>query len=197
MPTTEVMVQTFIEMRERQDSEHPEKFWQILDRFRADLVHQAYVILGNKEDAEDAAQEALSAAFLNLDKLRDSSKLGQWLRGINRNVALKLRRQRDASKEERLATGQMGALEAPRNTTGSKMPVGDVAFVHRAIDALPEQFREVLVLRYWEKLSVEEISARLEIPLGTAASRLVRGELMLAKKLKCLIQQERHPKCAY
>jgi RNA polymerase sigma-70 factor, ECF subfamily len=194
MPTTEIMIDTLIQMRKDPEGVPLDQFWKLLERFRADLVNQAYVILNSQDDAEDIVQETLSHAFLNLKQLRDPAKLGFWLRGINRNLSLNLLRRHARTKEERLATGQMSALEAPHATTSQTGPVKVADGIMRAVDSLPEQFREVLVLRYWEKLSNDEISARLGIPAGTVRSRMARADRMLTQKLTSMLNQENHPK---
>jgi RNA polymerase sigma-70 factor (ECF subfamily) len=196
MPTTELMIETLVKLRQDPGAAPlNQQFWKLLERFRADLVQQALILLNSQEDAEDVAQETLSYAFLNLHQLREPAKVGNWLRGINRNVALNLRRKRSRAHEERLGTAEMDAIAAPGNpTTGPSSPVQSAAGVMRAVDSLPEQFREVLVLRYWEKLSNDEIADRLGIPNGTVCSRMARADRMLAKKLKSFIQQENHPK---
>ena len=196
MPTTELMIETLVKMRQDPGAAPlNQQFWKLLERFRADLVQQALILLNSQEDAEDIAQETLSYAFLNLHQLRDAAKVGHWLRGINRNMALNLRRKRSRAHEERLGTAEMDALQAPGGpTTGPASPVQSSAAIMRAVDSLPEQFREVLVLRYWEKLSNDEIATRLGIPNGTVCSRMARADRMLTKKLKSFIQQEKHPK---
>ena len=191
MPTTEIAIERLVQMRD--DPGSHDQFWKVLERYRADLVNQALVILGNQADAEDVAQDTFSQAFLNLNQLRDTSKLGVWLRGINRNLALNLRRRHVRAKEERLATGQMGALEAPKSATLATGVIRAADRIMQAVDGLPEQSREVLVLHYWEKLSYEQIAERLEIPMGTVCSRVARADRMLARKLKTLMRQENHP----
>jgi RNA polymerase sigma-70 factor, ECF subfamily len=111
------------------------------------------------------------------------------LRGINRHVALRLR-QRTRAKEKRLETAQVNALQAPKTTTLSTSAIKALDRVLRAVDSLPTQYREVLVLRYWEKLSNEEIANRLGIPLGTVGSRMARANSILAEKLKAFLGQE-------
>ncbi|HYF48218.1 MAG TPA: sigma-70 family RNA polymerase sigma factor [Planctomycetota bacterium] len=194
MPTTEIMIEALIKMRQQPGGVPLDQFWKLVERFRAGLVHQGWVILGNQEDAEDVAQETLCQAYLHLDQLKDPNRLGAWLRGINRNLALNLRRRRARQKEERLATGQLGALEAPRKTTTHTRPVETLNAVLKAVDTLPEVFREVLVLRYWEKLNNDQIAERLEISPGTVRSRMCRADRMLAEKLKAISLQEEHPK---
>lgn len=193
MPTTEVMIDTLIKHRADPGGAPLDQFWKLMERFRADLINQAFVILGNQADAEDVAQETLSQAYITLHRLKDPARLSAWLRGINRNLAHNIQRQRRRAKEERISTGQLDAVAAPSHTTGGKAAVSAEDVVARAVDSLPEQFREVLVLRYWEKLSNDQISERLDIPAGTVRSRMARADRMLSEKLKTVINQESHP----
>ena len=188
MPAAEVMADALIKMSEEQADIPLDQFWTLLERFRADLVNQAFVMLGNQEDAEDVVQETLSQAFVNLHQLRELSKLGAWLRSINRHGALRLLRQR--SHEQRLATAQAEALVAPQPTTLSTTAVKAKDNILHAVDSLPEQYREVLVLRYWEKLSNAQIAKRLGIPMGTIGSRMARANDLLAKKMKAILREE-------
>jgi len=183
MPTTAVAIEALLSLRETDGSVTAEHFWVLLERFRAGLVNQAFAILGNQQDAEDVAQEALCKAFVELPRLRDVSKLGAWLRQINRNGAFSMKRKLTRQREERLATGQMQNL--PAGTGPQAAPDDEV--VLRAVDSLPEVFREAVVLRYWEKLSTEEIAVRLGVPAGTVRSRLTRADGMLARKLAALL----------
>jgi RNA polymerase sigma-70 factor (ECF subfamily) len=171
----------------------PEYFWQLVERFRADLVHQAYVIVGNQHDAEDTAQETLSQAFLRLDELRDPSKLGAWLRGINRYNALSLRRTRkhDSKREIHLPTGELVSVEG--KDVADEAPIGDEDLI-RAVDELPDPYRDVVILRYVEKLSTDEIAIRLGVPSGTVRGQLTRADGMLARKLKLMQTAEEHPR---
>src|SRR5437868_3867139 len=109
MPTTECMIEALIDLRQAGGSISNEQFWNIVERYRATLITQAFPILGSQQDAEDVAQETLCVAFLKHQKLRDASKFGAWLRSINRCNALMLVRRRSRAKEERLSTGQQTA----------------------------------------------------------------------------------------
>lgn len=178
-----------IETSSMADGKPSDQFLKLLERFRADLINQAFVILGNQEDAEDVAQETLSHAYLKSEQLRDASRMGAWLRSINRRRAIKLH-QRRHSKEERLGTAQSEALEAPRKTTLNTTAVVALDSLLRAVDALPEQYREVMVLRYWEKLSNDQIAERLGIPAGTVCSRMARANQILVQKVKHRLPEE-------
>ena len=186
MPATES--ETLIRMAENPSSLPSDDFLKLLERFRADLINQAFVILGNQEDAEDVAQETLSKAYLRLHQLRDLSKLDSWLRAINRHFALRLLKRRSFRSEERLGTAQADALEARKETAFSTTAVNNLDYILRVVDNLPQQYREVLVLRFWEKLTNEQIAQRLGVPLGTVCSRMARASQMLVQKVKGTIR---------
>jgi len=197
--TTELMIQTFSSMRAAPNAqEFQDHFWQLMDRFRSDLVHQALVMLGNQADAEDVAQETLCRAYLDIHKLQDPEKLGSWLRTINRCRALDILRKRKVQREERLGTGAQETLTKEQLPNRSATPRdGSHTDVRHerllmAVDSLPEAFREIFLLHYLEKMTLEEISQRLGIPPGTARSRMARADSMLLIKLETRKRQERH-----
>lgn len=199
MQTTECLVEALTEIRNDPRRVPDERFWKIVERYRATLINQAFCIIGSQEDAEDIAQETLCKAFTALHQLRDAAKLGLWLRSINHRHALALYRRRRDAREERLRTGQMSEIEAPagaatgQHTTGGSPATSLRDRIARAMDGLPDGFREVMALRYWEKLSNEQIAARLDIPEGTVRSRLARADRMMSQKLKAVLKQENHP----
>lgn len=191
MPTTDMMIDAFICMRDESGSVCIDRFWMLVERFRADLVNQALAIIGNQQDAEDAAQETLCKAFLYLQRLRDPSKLGHWLRSVNRREAVGLLQRKNLLKEQRMDTGQLNALE--ETEPKSDVEEQQQEAVLRAVDSLPKTFREVMVLRYWEKLNTEEIAVRLNAPSGTIRCRLARADRLLIQKLKTMLMKEEHP----
>jgi RNA polymerase sigma factor (sigma-70 family) len=194
MQTTEFLAEALTDLRSDPDRIPDEQFWRIVERYRATLVNQAMGILGSQEDAEDCAQDTLCKAFTALDQLRDPSKIGGWLRSINHRNAISVYRRKKDAREERLATGQVSEIPARRsgNTSGAAVPSHSEKIM-RSMDGLPEPFREVLVLRYWEKLNNDGIAARLNIPVGTVRSRLARADKMMTDRLKAILRQENHP----
>ena len=183
------MVEALVDLRRQAGAASPDHFWQLVERFRADLVNQALAILGQQADAEDVAQDSLCKAYLELSSLRDATKLGAWLRSINRCNALDHLRRRKAKREERLATGAAEILtqhDLPGRVGGSAAAETGAAEgeeIIRAVDSLPEPMRQVIVLHYWEKLTLEEVATRLSVPAGTVRSRIARADGLLLRKL--------------
>jgi RNA polymerase sigma factor, sigma-70 family len=147
------------------------------------VEHQAYVynlayrVLGNPQEAEDAAQEAFVRAWQALPKFRAQSRFSTWLYRIVTNQCYnrlpKLRRELTAIGEE----------ESPdRADSHSRLPepvaeAGDRReWLHRQIDALPESFRLLITLRYQRDLPYEEIASITGMPLGTVKTGLFRAK---------------------
>ncbi|MFH0939036.1 MAG: RNA polymerase sigma factor [Planctomycetota bacterium] len=194
MPTTAIMIDALITMRHEPGGIPEDHFWQLVERFRADLVNQAFVILGNQADAEDVAQLTLAKAFRKLNTLRDPQKLGSWMRAINHRIALNHLRSRKRSRVR--ANGEIDtSFVAPATTpTGSDLEAVSrsvtIEQVAHAVDLLPDLYREVVVLRYWEHLDIEQIAARLSISSGAVKSRQARADRMLLESLQRIWNQE-------
>lgn len=160
----------------------PEHFWEIVERYRSELINQGVAILGDQAEAEDAVQETFCKAFQKIGQLGEIQSLGAWLRTVNRANALDRRRgrRREADGADRQAR------ELPRKyaTTGgfNLMELREV--VARAIESLSDAHRTVVVLHFWEQLTCEQIAERLAVPAGTIKWRLYEAELKLHAKLK-------------
>lgn len=148
----------------------PQAFWDLIERYRGELVNQAFATVGNLEDAEDVAQETLCEGFRRQDELAQAHSVAAWLRTINRANALdrvrNRRRERDKQARKK--------LEAPGRfaTTGGFSALELRETVAKAIEQLPEDLRTILVLRYWEHLHYDQIAARLKIAPITVRRRL-------------------------
>jgi len=188
MPTTAMMIEALVALRHEPGGVPADHFWQLVERFRADLLNQAFGILGNQADAEDAAQSALAKAFRLLPTLKDPQKLGIWLRQVNKRVALNILRTRRRSKVFAVPvdTGAHPAVNPPSESSGAADHVAGV------VDTLPEHYREVVVLRYWERLTTEQIAVRLGVPQGTVKSRIARADRMLLEKLRPAWSKDQH-----
>jgi RNA polymerase sigma-70 factor (ECF subfamily) len=158
-----------------------ERFWSLADRYRGELLNQALAILGRAEDAEDVVQETLCEAFRRQGELFQVQSVGAYLRAINRANALN--RVRD---ERRLAArSDRKQQEAPERpfTTGGFSLVEMRESVAVGIEALPEELRAVVVCRFWDHLSYEEIALRLNLSPLTVRRRLYKAVTSLHREL--------------
>jgi len=146
---------------------------------------------GNEAEAEDLAQDTFLRAYRSWESFQRGSNLRAWLFAICRNRHLELmrragRRPREVSESELESTPSDFALRnAWEEDPGSRDPEEELfrgivdQEVLRAVDGLPEVFREVVVLADLEGLDYTEIQNVLDLPRGTVKSRLFRGRRLL------------------
>jgi RNA polymerase sigma-70 factor, ECF subfamily len=141
----------------------------------------AYAVLGRRESADDAAQDALMRAFRSLDQFDDARPLRPWLERIAVNRALDdLRRERRFSTRADAddVSDAVGGIGDDEPAVESESP--ELAAVWR----LERDKRVIVALHYWLDYSVPEIAALIGIPEGTVASRLSRALTILRKDLE-------------
>lgn len=132
-------------------------------------------ITGQAPDAEDAMQDALTSAWQNLDKFREDAQFSTWLYRIASNAALSLiRKRRDQPTDL-----QENAWISPDPTDA----IDTTDRVQRALAAIPENFRAILVLREYGELSYNEIADSLGVNVQTVKSRLNRARAAVAAQL--------------
>ena len=165
-------------------------FALLMRRFNRMLYRVARAIVADDAEAEDALQEAYLHAYRCLGQFRGDSSLATWLSRLVVNECLgrmrrSARRQNVIPMTPSPADHEMEA--APADEAGSPDAAADRAqmraILERRIDALPETFRAVFVLRSVEELSVEETAECLGIPEETVRSRHFRARSLLREAL--------------
>jgi len=140
----------------------------------APVVHGVLLGYVQKADADDLTQDVFESALQRLGQLRDAAAFPGWLLGIARNAALGAKRRRMP------ATGlEIEAVDAQASAEDRL----DAAHALAAIRALPEAYRETLLLRLVEGLSGPEIAARTGLMPGSVRVNLHRGMAMLREAL--------------
>jgi RNA polymerase sigma-70 factor, ECF subfamily len=144
-------------------------------------------VLRNDADAEDVAQEALLRAYRRFDRLRDPLRFRGWLVRIVFRLALD--RARSAKRRELRETEWSQPSRRAAPPTAEELAASSEFQKHfdRAMDALPEKLRLVLLLSAMEGHTLEEVAAMLGLPVGTVKSRLFVGRKKLAEKLQCYV----------
>jgi len=145
----------------------------------------------NDQDAEDVVQEAYLRAFKFFDGYRGGDS-GAWLLTIVRHTCYTWLQQRGSADlttafDEELHSGAC-EIDNPERLV---MQHADAQVLREALEALPVEFREVIVLRDLEGLSYKEIAAVAAVPLGTVMSRLARARRRLQLWLAPRMSKER------
>ncbi len=142
------------------------------------LYRYAFRMIGNESDAEDLTQQTYLIAQNKLDQLRQPAAARAWLCRILRTTFLKSCRKRRPWSAVDLDMDMNAVVGQWPNTS----PL-DQERLKLALDELPEMFKLVLLMFYFEDRTYQEIADELEVPLGTIMSRLSRAKAHLRKRL--------------
>jgi len=155
------------------------------------LYNFAHWLTQNREEAEDLVQESYAKALKGFSSYRPGSNFRAWIYRILRNTFLTSRTGLKATSTVPLEVDEDGPDLAVEHETPESIFLNrsNAHQVQAAIDALPVQFREVLLLCEVEEMSYQELAETLGIPIGTVMSRLSRARKMLRARLAP--QQER------
>lgn len=153
---------------------HSDDFRYLVRRYQAILLAHLAGQLGNRDKAEEAAQEALVRAYFGLEKLKKRDSFFSWLLGIANRVAKEQRR----SEQHRRQVA---------NSPPEKVPDPGLSqdyALEGAISKLPDSYRRIILLRYYGGYSCREVAEQLNMPLGTVTKTLSRAYVMLRKSLQ-------------
>ena len=152
-----------------------------------DVWQFAYRMLGNREAAEDVAQETFVRMMSNGKTHLDGAQARRWLFTVARNLCVdKLRRDLRQAASRNTAGWQGPALTPAEAQSATERR----ELVARAVAGLPVHLREAIVLRTYEQMSYAEMGVVLGCPVGTVRSRLARAREQLEKRLKPLMENE-------
>lgn len=147
-----------------------------------DAAHNlARWIIGNPQDAEDAVQDSFVRALTYFESFRGEDGRA-WLLAIVRHTCFERLRKNKQHVEMPVEDLDLARDSGPSPET-LQLQSADRAEVQRGLEALPPEFREVLVLREMEGLSYKQIASVADVPIGTVMSRLARARQRLAEAL--------------
>lgn len=146
----------------------------------------AYSVLRHREDAEEVAQEAFARAHRRFHQLRERDRFRAWLVRMTWRMALDRQRadRRRAAREQRIETDTVTAAHAAEARERAE-------HLWRAIDALSEKLRLVIVLAGIEGHEIREVAALLQVPEGTVKSRLFDARRQLKEALSWMATSQR------
>ena len=170
-PPDQELVQRFKAGRE-------DAFVALMARHERRVYNLAYRMLGAAEDARDATQDAFLSCYRHLAGFRGDAAFSTWLHRIAVNACYDLLRKRPPT-----ASSLDDRPEAAGGSIDPAEQAAAAADVQRALLLVPPEFRAVLIMHEIQDLSVEDVAAALEIPVGTVKSRLHRGRISLGRAL--------------
>ncbi|MHC4679179.1 MAG: RNA polymerase sigma factor [Planctomycetota bacterium] len=151
-----------------------ESFGELCRRYYAAMAAIAYAVVSDHQLAEDVAQESFARALVRIKSLKERAKFAPWLAAICRNVAKDM----IAAKAKRISTEDISHVEELANHDEHDRAI------RRAIEQLPESAKDLVVLRYYDGLSYEQISSVLGISKASINGRLTRAKRKMADYLK-------------
>ncbi|HLS09590.1 RNA polymerase sigma factor SigW [Lentibacillus sp.] len=166
-------------------------FADIVSFYQHKIYQHCYRMLGNRHEAEDIGQETFIRAYINIHSFDDKRKFSTWLYRIATNLTIdRIRKRKPDYYLDAEIRGTDGLNMYSQLATDSRLPEEEVQgmelqdYINQEIAGLPPKYRSVIILRYLEEFSLQEISDILDIPLGTVKTRIHRGREALRKKLR-------------
>ncbi|MFE8704219.1 RNA polymerase sigma factor SigW [Cytobacillus sp. FJAT-54145] len=166
-------------------------YGEIVEIYKDKVFQICYRMLGNRHEAEDMAQEAFIRAYVNISSFNINLKFSTWLYRIATNLCIdRIRKKKPDYYLDAEVSGTDGLTMYSQIAADTSLPEDDLESlelqetIQREITKLPEKYRSVIVLKYIEELSLNEISEILNIPLGTVKTRIHRGREALRHQLR-------------
>jgi RNA polymerase sigma-70 factor (ECF subfamily) len=187
---------TEVELARQLIAGEPEAFDRFVEHFRAKIFHYSWLMCGQREDAEEVAQETLLKVFESFDHLREAERVRPWVFRIARNACLMKRRKSVFAPAQELSLDEF--LPAMNHEGGhAKIEIADWSrlpdrqmlqsemkeVLARAISELPENYRSVILLRDMEELSTLETAQILDLTEDVVKTRLHRARLAVRQEL--------------
>jgi RNA polymerase sigma-70 factor (ECF subfamily) len=158
-----------------------DSFEALFQRYERLVLHNAFLITGNRAEAEDIVQEVFMAVW-QARRTFDPEKgaLTTWLHRITVNACLQKRRKQ---KVPTVSLEQAAWESISQDQEDALFEKQEHVILSQALAGLDKKHRAVLVLRYFDELAYDEIARALDIPLGTVKSRLYQALNLLRKRL--------------
>ena len=181
-PMNEQMLKEEFEVIRDCTSGQSERYAVLVDRYRALAYNSAYRMLGDQDAAEDVSQESFIAAYQGLKNFKFGSRFSTWLYTIVMNKCRdSLRAKRPGVSLDDLAEVRSDRGPSPEERASSHQ-TGDI--IQDALNALPPEYREVIILKHVQDLEYTEIAEILGMSVGSLKVRAHRGREMLKKAIE-------------
>ena len=166
-------------------------FAELVDLYQDKLYHMAYRMLSNRQEAEDVVQDTFLRVYKNLDRFDETLKFSTWIYRIATNLCIDRLRKRkpiyslDAESQDYEGLDGYSMIPSDDKTPESELILSDTQrIIHQAMESLPPKYKSVMMLRYIQDLSLQEVGDILGMPVTTIKTRVHRGREFLRKKLE-------------
>jgi RNA polymerase sigma-70 factor, ECF subfamily len=163
-----------------------QSFSRLCEQYYPALVAMAYAQLADRGMAEDAAQEALLAAYRGIAKLKQPGRFAGWLMSICRNIAIDMAKARAREKHTE-------SVDCSPVLDTSRQESDIVAVVRQIISQLEPNMREIIYLRYYSRMSYDRIAQVLGISEEAVNGRLRRARDRIRRQLQRRVSTEIEP----
>ncbi len=159
----------------------------LVKRYQKAIFNLMFRMTGSYDDATDLAQETFIKAYEQLYRFQKGKKFFPWLYTIGLNHSRNFLRQRKKSRDISIEDCDPGSgLDYPGQQEDDLCARIDHQYISAALNQLPLDYREALILRYHEGLSMEDVAAALKLRMSAAKMRVHRG----LEKLRCLLEEK-------
>lgn len=186
--TTEKARRDYVLLRKALDQNDQKAYAELMSLYRDSIYIMLMKIVKNSDDAEDLTLETFGKAFRYLDKYTPQYAFSTWLFRIAVNNSIDYIRHKNNSPqciEEDLSSTPMLIDRSPSTTTPTPeqevMDKQRVRMLQLAVEQLPEKYRKVVELRYYQELSYDEIAQKLGLSLSNVKIQLMRAKNMLSE----------------
>lgn len=166
-------------------------FAELVELYKDKIFHLTYRMLNNRHEAEDMVQETFLRVYRNLEKYDHNQKFSTWIYRIATNLCIdRLRRRKPTYSLDAELNDQEGSDGYAMLPSDERTPEGETllletqTIIRDAIATLPPKYKTVMVLRYLQDMSLQEISEVVDLPVTTIKTRVHRGREYLRKKLE-------------
>jgi len=166
-------------------------FAELVDLYKDKIYHHAYRMLGNRQEAEDVSQDTFLRLYNNLHRYDETQKFSTWIFRICTNLCIdRLRKRRptyslDAEVTDGEGNDYYAMMPSDEDTPEKQVIVSETQqSIRKAVETMPEKYKSIVMLRYLQDMSLQEISDVLDMPVTTIKTRLHRGREFLRKKLE-------------
>jgi RNA polymerase sigma-70 factor (ECF subfamily) len=181
-------------IRRALDQKDESAYAELLNRYRESVYYMIFKMSGNKDDADDLVMEAFTRAFNKLHQYEPKYAFSTWLFRIATNVTIDFLRKKKNENTIYLSNKPEGSDVELEGMIKSNSPDPEdmsikkqkIQIIRQVVDKLKPKYKELIILFYYEEMSHEEISKKLNLPIGTIKAQLFRARELMLQLLKNL-----------